>query len=216
MPARTAETVPRPARRHGLDRVSPAHRPHRHPAERGAGRSAPGSSASGCGDSRSPPSSPARCERASQDVRAGRLRGGRDGRSRPGRVGLRPLRGPDHGRDLAGAARLVAVPRRLPRRRVGRGRRRPGRPRHRPAAGIEEAASSVFGHGHFFRVSGRRVAGPAGRMRPGLSMLRHRMRPARHSPEDFAIPICCRTGPEVLECLRDHHRRWKANQEATS
>ena len=34
-------------------------------------------------------------------------------------------------------------------------------------------------------------------------------------PEDFAIPICCRTGPEVLDVLRDHHCRWKANQEAT-
>ena len=36
------------------------------------------------------------------------------------------------------------------------------------------------------------------------------------SPEDFAIPICCRTGPEVLDILHDHHSRWKANQEATS
>ena len=34
------------------------------------------------------------------------------------------------------------------------------------------------------------------------------------SPEDFAIPICCRTGPEILEVLRAHHGRWKANQEA--
>ena len=25
------------------------------------------------------------------------------------------------------------------------------------------------------------------------------------SPEDFAIPICCRTGPEVLDILREHH-----------
>ena len=36
------------------------------------------------------------------------------------------------------------------------------------------------------------------------------------SPEDFAIPICCRTGPEVLGVLRDHHSRWKASQESTS
>ena len=36
------------------------------------------------------------------------------------------------------------------------------------------------------------------------------------SPEDFAIPICCQTGPEVLDILREHHSRWKANQEATS
>jgi hypothetical protein len=35
------------------------------------------------------------------------------------------------------------------------------------------------------------------------------------SPEDFAIPVCCRTGPEVLGILRDHYGRWKANQEAT-
>jgi hypothetical protein len=36
------------------------------------------------------------------------------------------------------------------------------------------------------------------------------------SPEDFAIPICCRTGPEVLEVLRDHHSRWKTKQESGS
>ena len=31
------------------------------------------------------------------------------------------------------------------------------------------------------------------------------------SPEDFAIPICCRTGPEVIAVLRKHYGRWKAN-----
>ena len=36
------------------------------------------------------------------------------------------------------------------------------------------------------------------------------------SPVDFAIPICCQTGPQVLDILREHHGRWKANQEATS
>jgi hypothetical protein len=36
------------------------------------------------------------------------------------------------------------------------------------------------------------------------------------SPEDFAIPVCCRTGPEVLDAVRDHYSRWKANQETTS
>jgi len=36
------------------------------------------------------------------------------------------------------------------------------------------------------------------------------------SPEDFAIPICCQTGPQVLDVLREHHGRWKANQETTS
>jgi uncharacterized protein (TIGR00730 family) len=35
------------------------------------------------------------------------------------------------------------------------------------------------------------------------------------SPEDFAIPICCQTGPEVLDVLRKHYNQWKANQEAT-
>jgi uncharacterized protein (TIGR00730 family) len=36
------------------------------------------------------------------------------------------------------------------------------------------------------------------------------------SPEDFAIPICCQTGAQVLDILREHHGRWKASQEATS
>ena len=36
------------------------------------------------------------------------------------------------------------------------------------------------------------------------------------SPEDFAIPVCCRTGPEALDILREHHVRWKACQQATS
>jgi uncharacterized protein (TIGR00730 family) len=36
------------------------------------------------------------------------------------------------------------------------------------------------------------------------------------SSEDFAIPTCCMSGSEVLDVLREHHRRWKANQEATS
>jgi predicted Rossmann-fold nucleotide-binding protein len=34
------------------------------------------------------------------------------------------------------------------------------------------------------------------------------------SPEDFAIPVCCRSSPEVLDILREHHRRWSAPQEA--
>src|SRR5262245_18904284 len=32
------------------------------------------------------------------------------------------------------------------------------------------------------------------------------------SPEDFAIPICCKDGPEILEFVRQHYDRWKANQ----
>ena len=36
------------------------------------------------------------------------------------------------------------------------------------------------------------------------------------SPEDFSIPICCQTGPQILDILREHHGRWKACQEATS
>jgi uncharacterized protein (TIGR00730 family) len=33
------------------------------------------------------------------------------------------------------------------------------------------------------------------------------------SLEDFAIPVCCQSGPEALELLREHHGQWKANQE---
>lgn len=36
------------------------------------------------------------------------------------------------------------------------------------------------------------------------------------SPEDFSIPICLQSGPEVIALLREHHDRWKANQEAIS
>ncbi len=36
------------------------------------------------------------------------------------------------------------------------------------------------------------------------------------SPQDFAIPICCQSGPEVLDVLRKHHNLWTANQEAIS
>jgi hypothetical protein len=36
------------------------------------------------------------------------------------------------------------------------------------------------------------------------------------SPEDLGIPICCPSGPEVLDVLRKHHSRWKENQEAAS
>jgi hypothetical protein len=34
------------------------------------------------------------------------------------------------------------------------------------------------------------------------------------SPEDLAIPICCRTGAEILDIIRAHHGRWKTNQVA--
>jgi hypothetical protein len=36
------------------------------------------------------------------------------------------------------------------------------------------------------------------------------------SAEDLAIPICCKTRPEILDVLREHHRRWSANQDAAS
>jgi uncharacterized protein (TIGR00730 family) len=36
------------------------------------------------------------------------------------------------------------------------------------------------------------------------------------SPEDLAIPISCQTSSEILDILREHYSRWKANQEATS
>jgi uncharacterized protein (TIGR00730 family) len=34
------------------------------------------------------------------------------------------------------------------------------------------------------------------------------------SQADFAIPVCCKTGPEVVAILREHHSRWNADQEA--
>src|SRR3954452_8541070 len=34
------------------------------------------------------------------------------------------------------------------------------------------------------------------------------------SPEDFTIPVCCRTGPEIVDLIREHHGQWKSNQEA--
>ena len=34
------------------------------------------------------------------------------------------------------------------------------------------------------------------------------------SPEDLKIPICCPTGPRSSTAIREHHARWKANQEA--
>jgi uncharacterized protein (TIGR00730 family) len=36
------------------------------------------------------------------------------------------------------------------------------------------------------------------------------------SPEDLAIPVCCRSGPEILEILRNHHAAWTARREATA
>ena len=32
--------------------------------------------------------------------------------------------------------------------------------------------------------------------------------------EDFAIPVCCQTGPEILDEVRKHYSQWKSNQEA--
>ena len=36
------------------------------------------------------------------------------------------------------------------------------------------------------------------------------------SPEDFTIPSCCQSATEVLDLLREHHSKWKAQQEAAS
>ena len=67
-------------------------------------------------------------------LRAGRLpRSGRR-RSGPDGMGLRRVRRADDGRDPPQESRLVALPRRLPRRRVGRAGRRPRRSRDRAAA----------------------------------------------------------------------------------
>lgn len=32
------------------------------------------------------------------------------------------------------------------------------------------------------------------------------------SPEDFAIPICCRSGSEILDVVRNHHSAWQARR----
>lgn len=58
----------------------------------------------------------------------------------------------------------------------------------------------------------------AGDMWPNLiawareTMLRHDAPLA--SAADFTIPVCCKTGPEVLEIIREHHQRWKATEDA--
>ena len=90
-------------------------------------------------------------QRRLADLRVGRLRRGRRGPPRPDRVGLRRVRGPGDRRGPRRAARLVPVPRRLPRGRVGRRRRRCA---DRVIAGLREAGGHtlLFGHGHFFRV----------------------------------------------------------------
>ena len=82
----------------------------------------------------------------------------RRGRPRPDRVGLRRVRGPADRRDPRRAARLVHVPRRLPRGRVGRRRRRRA---DRVIARLREAGGRtlLFGHGHFFRVLAARWIG---------------------------------------------------------
>jgi uncharacterized protein (TIGR00730 family) len=40
---------------------------------------------------------------------------------------------------------------------------------------------------------------------------KHMLRPdcPLASPEDFTIPVCCRSGPEVLEVVRKHYAGWK-------
>ena len=57
----------------------------------------------------------------------------------------------------------------------------------------------------------------AGAMWPGLvEWARHSMLSPDGplaSPKDLAIPVCCRSGAEVLEILREHHGRWKAGRE---
>jgi uncharacterized protein (TIGR00730 family) len=32
------------------------------------------------------------------------------------------------------------------------------------------------------------------------------------SPEDFAIPLCCQSGAEILEAVRRHHAEWQARR----
>jgi uncharacterized protein (TIGR00730 family) len=34
------------------------------------------------------------------------------------------------------------------------------------------------------------------------------------SGDDLAIPICCRTGPEIIDIVHEHHARWKTKRES--
>ena len=67
---------------------------------------------------------------------------------RPDRMGLRPLRGEADQRHPERAARLGAVPRRLPGRRISRGRRRAGRSLHRPGPRHGGRRAGVFQRPH--------------------------------------------------------------------
>jgi uncharacterized protein (TIGR00730 family) len=35
------------------------------------------------------------------------------------------------------------------------------------------------------------------------------------SPQDFAIPVCCQSGTEIVDLVRRHHAEWLAKQERT-
>ena len=129
------------ARRDRVERVRPAHRAHRRPAHRprrgGRRRARPGAGPVPHHGRVHQPGLPGGAHRrASRPAR-------RQARSRPAGVGLRRLRGADHGADPRRAPRLVPVAgrgdprRRRPPRRDGgagrRARRRRARPGH-PAA----------------------------------------------------------------------------------
>ena len=116
--------------------------------------------------------------------RAGREPSGPDG------VGLRRVRGPDDGRDPRGAAGLVALPRRLPGRRVGRGGRRPGRPGHRPAP-LDAGPHPALRPRPLLPRAGRALAGAAaGRRAASCSAPRRcRILGYEHAPEDPAIRL---------------------------
>ena len=170
-----------------MDHLGPAHRPDRHPADRSGRAERREASVNGSRERPSPASWSAAATSLA-DLRTGRLRG---------RAEVDPdLVEWDYG-DYEGRAPPTSarsgpagsLPRRLPRRRDGRGDRRAGRPDDRLAPGIGGRRPAVR-HGHILRVLAAPLARPAGAVRRGtccsstasLSILWLRAQPRRPRP----------------------------------